>query len=113
MRHRFQALGLLVILYAGVECFAGELHITHGPILGRLDTHHIGIWARTSRPGTFRVRYGSTWYDNAVARRLHRKRVYCIVTVNNVFPNPIRSDQPRWQAFPHPQVIFKYYDGLS
>ncbi len=32
--------------------------ITHGPILGRPGAHHMGIWARTSQPGSFRVRYG-------------------------------------------------------
>ena len=35
-----------------------EVRFTHGPILGRLGAHEIGIWARTSRPATFRVRYG-------------------------------------------------------
>ena len=33
-------------------------YVTHGPILGRLGAHEIGIWARTKRAGTFRVRYG-------------------------------------------------------
>ena len=37
---------------------ADALRITHGPILGRLGAHHIGVWARTSQAGTFRVRYG-------------------------------------------------------
>jgi alkaline phosphatase D len=32
--------------------------VTHGPILGRLGAHEIGVWARTSQPGAFRVRYG-------------------------------------------------------
>src|SRR5688500_3224509 len=32
--------------------------ITHGPILGRPGSHQMGIWARTSSPGAFRVRYG-------------------------------------------------------
>lgn len=32
--------------------------ISHGPILGRLGAHEIGIWARTFSPGTFWVRYG-------------------------------------------------------
>jgi len=34
------------------------LHITHGPILGRVESDGVGIWARTSAPGTFQVRYG-------------------------------------------------------
>ena len=32
--------------------------ISHGPILGRLSSDGIGIWARTGHPGAFRVRYG-------------------------------------------------------
>ncbi len=35
-------------------------HVTHGPILGRLGSHHIGVWARTRRSGQFVVRYGVT-----------------------------------------------------
>ncbi|HUG91588.1 MAG TPA: metallophosphoesterase family protein, partial [Planctomycetaceae bacterium] len=36
-----------------------EQHITHGPILGRVSAHGIGVWARTLRPGAFVVRYGT------------------------------------------------------
>lgn len=36
------------------------LRITHGPMLGHVGTRDISIWARTSRPGEFRVRYGLT-----------------------------------------------------
>lgn len=35
------------------------LRITHGPILGRLGNDHIGVWVRTSKPGPFRVFYGT------------------------------------------------------
>jgi phosphodiesterase/alkaline phosphatase D-like protein len=35
-----------------------ETHITHGPILGRLSAHGVGVWARTNRTATFAVRYG-------------------------------------------------------
>ena len=41
-----------------VEAQQGPNRITHGPILGRLGAHEIGIWARTHRSGVFRVRYG-------------------------------------------------------
>ena len=34
------------------------IRITHGPMLGHVGTREISIWARTSRPGEFRVRYG-------------------------------------------------------
>ena len=36
-----------------------DLTITHGPVLGRLGHDHIGVWARTSRPGEFYVFYGT------------------------------------------------------
>ncbi len=39
---------------------APAAEITHGPILGRLSSSGIGVWARTKRPGEFRVRYGTT-----------------------------------------------------
>lgn len=35
-------------------------HITHGPILGRVSAHGIGVWARTNRPGEFGVKYGTS-----------------------------------------------------
>ena len=38
---------------------------------------------------------------------------YCVVQVNNVFNNPIEEGRDRWVAFPRPQVIFQYYDGLT
>ena len=46
----------------GILCtvtFANEkTHITHGPILGRLSAHGVGVWARTHRTAAFAVRYG-------------------------------------------------------
>ncbi|GIW82067.1 MAG: hypothetical protein KatS3mg105_3874 [Gemmatales bacterium] len=39
--------------------FAQEVRITHGPILGRLSSHGVGVWARTSKPGVFHVLYGT------------------------------------------------------
>lgn len=39
---------------------AAAQQITHGPILGRPGATEVGVWARTSRPGEFRVRYGTS-----------------------------------------------------
>lgn len=39
--------------------FQDENMITHGPILGRLSSDGIGVWARTLRPGPFTVLYGT------------------------------------------------------
>ena len=34
-------------------------HITHGPILGRVTSNGVGVWARTHRAGVFAVKYGT------------------------------------------------------
>ncbi len=39
---------------------APSLDITHGPMLGRVGAHQIGVWARTAQPGSFLVRYGTS-----------------------------------------------------
>ena len=36
-----------------------------------------------------------------------------MVKVNNVFDIPDREGRPRWVAYPRPQVVFQYYDGLT
>ena len=33
-------------------------YFTHGPMLGRLESQKIGIWARTAKTGSFFVKYG-------------------------------------------------------
>jgi len=38
---------------------------------------------------------------------------FCIVQVNNVFNMPREFGGERWVAYPHPQVVFQYYDGRS
>jgi phosphodiesterase/alkaline phosphatase D-like protein len=37
-----------------------ENHLTHGPILGRVTSHSIGIWGRTQSAGEFAVLYGES-----------------------------------------------------
>jgi hypothetical protein len=55
----------------------------------------------------------STWFDTAYTRRNHPAKVYCIAKVNNVFYNPTEAGERRWQAYPRPQVVFQYHDGLT
>ena len=48
-----------VLSGAVVSAMAAEpVRITHGPILGRVGPHEMGLWARTSESGTFFVCYG-------------------------------------------------------
>lgn len=53
----------LVLLMATVS--AAELtpevavYVSHGPVLGRLGDDKVGVWARTTQPAAFHVRYGT------------------------------------------------------
>ena len=38
---------------------------------------------------------------------------FCVVKVNNVFNMPKKFGNNRLVAYPHPQVIFQYYDGRT
>ena len=56
---RLQVLFVLLFgLTLGPEPVAGQ-RITHGPVLGRLGSTEIGVWARTDQPADFHVRYGT------------------------------------------------------
>ena len=58
------------------------------------------------------IRWSSYLLDDT-PRELLRRPVYCVVQVNNVFNNPNEPGEQRWIAYPHPQVTFQYYDGLT
>jgi len=74
-----------------------------------------------NRPLTGKFKYGPReclirWSTTAMGDipREHRNfPTYCVVQVNNVFNNPLEPGGERWIAYPHPQVIFQYYDGLT
>jgi phosphodiesterase/alkaline phosphatase D-like protein len=79
------------------------------------------------RPANGKFKYGprevdilwSTFFLTDVPRTELKHPGYCVVQVNNVFNNPKvfgragQPDQERWVAFPRPQVVFQYYDGLT
>ena len=44
---------------------------------------------------------------------LRRRPVFCVVQINNVFSNPAEGGRTVQVAFPRPQAVFQYYDGLS
>ena len=55
-------MGLLAGLGCQTHRQAGadeEVYFTHGPVLGRVEAHRMGVWARTARTGKFAVRYGT------------------------------------------------------
>ena len=57
---RLAALILLVVSAGAVE-LAPEIavYVSHGPVLGRLGADSVGVWARTSQPAAFHIRYGT------------------------------------------------------
>jgi phosphodiesterase/alkaline phosphatase D-like protein len=65
-----------------------------------------------SGPRTCDVRW-STYFLPDVPRKSLQYPTYCVVQVNNVFNNPVVAGRDRWVAFPRPQVIFQYFDGLT
>jgi len=74
-----------------------------------------------NRPITGRFKYGpracdirwSTAAMSDIPRENRHFPHYCVVQVNNVFNNPIEKGGTRHIAYEHPQVIFKYYHGLT
>lgn len=44
---------------------------------------------------------------------LRNRVLYCVVRINNVWRNPKQDGKTRWVAYPKPQAIFQYYDGLT
>jgi alkaline phosphatase D len=63
LRHRILRSSLLLLsLFACRASFGADdgIRITHGPMLGRQTSTSMGLWARTSKPGMFHVRYGTS-----------------------------------------------------
>lgn len=63
-----------------------------------------------SRGRECEIRWSTYFLDDVTPRRLP---VYCVVQVNNVIRNPTRQGRERWVAYPKPQVVFQYYNGLT
>lgn len=57
------------------------------------------------------IRWSTFFPDDIGGSR--RRPVYGVVNVNNVFRNPTPNEQDVWVAYPRPQVIVQYYDGLN
>ncbi len=55
----------------------------------------------------------STYVRDDAPSELNRHPAYTVVQVNNVFNNPVEEGKDRWVKFPHPQIIFQYYSGLT
>ncbi len=55
----------------------------------------------------------STFFLDDTAPASRSRPVYCVVRINNVFENEDSEGRSRWVAYPRPQALFQYYDGLT
>ena len=58
-KHQFQLPDGIERAVEPVRARGDENRFTHGPILGRLSSDSVGVWARMLKPGAFTVRYGT------------------------------------------------------
>ena len=91
--------------------FASGPHASaNHPASAEGDRRANGVFDSLGRP--CEIRWSSYFLDDTPLA-LRRSPIYCVVQVNNIFNSPVRDGQDRWVAFPRPQVIFQYYNGLS
>jgi phosphodiesterase/alkaline phosphatase D-like protein len=85
------------------------------------SVNHVPDLDESGRPATGKWKFGPRecdirWssYILPDLERLERLYPYfCVVQVNNVFNMPKKLGGERWVAYPHPQVVFQYYDGRT
>lgn len=85
------------------------------------SVNHVPVNDESDRPATGKFKFGPRecdirWssYILPDLERLDRLYPhYCVVQINNVFNMPKKLGDTRWVAYPHPQVIFQYYDGRT
>ena len=91
-------------------CCGPHNSVNHVPKNDESDRPATGKW--TFGPRECDIRWSS--YILPDLPRLERLYPhFCIVQVNNVFNQPKKLGGKRWVAYPHPQVIFQYYDGRT
>ena len=77
--------------------------------------------ATSDRPATGKFKFGPRecdirWSSYILPDLPRLQRLYphfCVVQINNVFNMPKQLGGKRLVAYPHPRVIFQYFDGRS
>ncbi|MDG2220565.1 MAG: alkaline phosphatase D family protein [Rubripirellula sp.] len=91
-------------------CCGPHNSVNHVPKNDESDRPATGKW--TFGPRECDIRWSS--YILPDLPRLERLYPhFCVVQVNNVFNMPQKLGDKRLVAYPHPQVIFQYYDGRT
>lgn len=84
--------------------------INHVPEIDEGNRPANGFFQYGPRPCEIRW---STYVMADIPRIERKYPTYCVVQVNNVFNNPPKRGGTRWIAYPHPQVIFNFHDGIT
>lgn len=91
-------------------CCGPHNSVNHVPKNDESDRPATGKW--TFGPRECDIRWSS--YILPDLPRLERLYPhFCVVQVNNVFNMPKKLGGKRLVAYPHPQVVFQYYDGRT
>ena len=85
------------------------------------SVNHVPKLDESDRPATGKFKFGPRecdirWSSYILPDLPRMERLYphfCVVQVNNVFNMPQKLGGKRWVAYPHPQIIFQYYDGRT
>ncbi len=85
------------------------------------SVNHVPKNDEMDRPATGKFKFGPRecdirWSSYILPDLPRMERLYphfCIVQVNNVFNMPQKLGDKRLVAYPHPQVIFQYFDGRT
>ena len=85
------------------------------------SVNHVPALDESNRPATGKFKFGPRecdirWSSYILPDLPRLQRLYphfCVVQVNNVFNMPKQIGGSRWVAYPHPQVVFQYYDGRT
>jgi len=85
------------------------------------SVNHVPELDESNRPATGKFKFGPRecdirWSSYILPDLDRLERLYphyCVVQVNNVFNMPKKLGGTRWVAYPHPQVVFQYYNGRT
>lgn len=85
------------------------------------SVNHVPKNDESDRPATGKFKFGPRecdirWSSYILPDLPRLERLYphfCVVKVNNVFNMPKKLGGKRWVAYPHPQIVFQYYNGRT
>lgn len=85
------------------------------------SVNHVPELDESGRPATGMFKFGPRecdirWSSYILPDLPRLERLYphfCVVQINNVFNMPKKLGGKRLVAYPHPQVVFQYYDGRT